>query len=82
MVNHKLIFPHRFIKKDILKDLGLSIDRIPTKIVFKQRWHPDLDRHTGKNAICRALAEHSDDLKDDPERLTTEFIQRLVERKR
>ena len=29
-------------------------------------------------AVCSVLKDHAEDLKDDPERLSTEFLQRLI----
>jgi hypothetical protein len=31
-----------------------------------------------RSAVCRILRDHSDELKDDPERLSTEFILSMV----
>lgn len=34
--------------------------------------------HVNRRSTCNILKDHAEDLKDDPERLSTEFLQRII----
>lgn len=40
--------------------------------------HPEKVRQYEKNRVCKILREHHDDVADDPEHLSTDFIASLI----
>ena len=44
----------------------------------KKRYGTDPETPTGREIACEILKKHHEELKGDPERLTTEFMQELI----
>lgn len=61
--------------KELAKVYGCSAQTV-------SKWFREYDiktsRKIAKNMTCRILMEHAHDLKDDPERLSTKFLQDLI----
>ena len=47
-------------------------------VSHKKRWGVDPNTPTGREIACEILKKHHETLKEDPERLSTEFMQKLI----
>jgi len=59
--------------KPLLEDHRKSLSKVQ-----KKRWGTDPTIPTGREITCEIIKKHHEILKEDPEHLPTEFIQKLI----
>jgi transposase-like protein len=91
LIKHDILTRHRFIVRPPKEELiELYAHHIVNELAAKYgccsqtilKWFGEYGIQTrrgiAKNRTCRILKKHAEDLKDDPERLSTKFLQDLI----